>query len=60
MTISLPLIKPMTREALIDKLKSCVTGDLEADHVAADSALIEFINDPEIAEAYTAIDKWCA
>ena len=35
-------------------------GDEEIAHVKADEALLEFINDPEITEAFDAIEKWYA
>lgn len=51
----------MTKEELIAKLheipKKLGRGD---GHIAADDALIEFINDPEIKEAYEIIPKWFA
>ena len=53
----------MTRDALLQVLREIVardSGDIEVDHAEADKALLEFINDDEIAAAYAAIDKWYA
>lgn len=50
----------MTKEELIKKLIEADDGDNESSHIQADKLLIEFINDPDIAEAYNAIDKWYA
>ena len=51
----------MTKQELIEKLKSLIDyADSEAGHSYADQALIEFINDPEIAEEYEKITKWYA
>lgn len=57
----------MTKEELLATLGECAanagSGDYnapEVEHRRADDALVEFINDPEIAEAYYAISKWYA
>lgn len=51
----------MTKEELLMVLKECVENtDTECAHADADDALISYINDPEIAEAYAAIGKWYA
>jgi hypothetical protein len=51
----------MTKEELIAKLAECqADNDLEVAHLYADAALIEYINDPEIAEAWEAVGKWYA
>lgn len=50
----------MTKEELLEKLRSFHTDDEESDHVNADDALIEYINDPEVTEAFNAIKKWYA
>jgi hypothetical protein len=34
--------------------------DKEDDHVDADNAILEFINDSEITEAFDKIEKWYA
>lgn len=36
------------------------TGDPEVDHVRADDALLEYINDPEITEIFNGLDIWYA
>lgn len=36
------------------------TGDKEVDHGNADDALLDFINDKEITEAFNSVDKWYA
>lgn len=51
------------KEELMDKLKSLAAmndKDVEMNHVHADEALIEFIDDPEIAKAYNKIKRWFA
>jgi hypothetical protein len=50
----------MTKEELLEKLRSFNTGDSEVDHINADDALLEFINDPEVTVAFEAIEKWWA
>jgi hypothetical protein len=53
----------VTKEELITKLKELLEeshGDCENTHVEADEALLEFINDPEITEAFGEIEKWYA
>lgn len=49
----------MTKEELIVKLKECSeNGDLEQAHIDADDALLEYINDPEITQAFNSCEKW--
>ena len=36
------------------------TGDLELAHIEADEALLDYINDKEIAAAFHDIDRWYA
>jgi len=51
------------RDRLVARLKEIhadPTLDTEEEHVAADQALVEFINDAEVARAYDAISKWYA
>jgi hypothetical protein len=50
----------MSKRQLLKILRSLLSGDPEADHAKADKALIEFINDKDIAKAYEAIEKWYA
>lgn len=51
----------MTKEELLTTLKKCKEDiDTECAHSEADDALIEFINDPDITEAYRSIAKWYA
>ena len=52
----------MTKDELIAKLQEIENtgGDTEHDHYVADKALIEYINDSGIKEAYEVIDKWYA
>lgn len=51
----------MTKEELIARLKEIDKNpDTEDAHVQADSALLAYIGDEEIAEAYDAIGKWYA
>ncbi len=49
------------KKALIERLERLASlNDRESAHGEADDALIEYINDPEIAAAYSAIEKWYA
>lgn len=50
------------RDHLLATLRSLKnrTGDTEMNHYDADAALIDYIDDPEIAEAYDDIGKWYA
>lgn len=49
----------MTKEELIAKLKEIANGHSHSQrHEAADDALIEFIDDTDISEAYARIPKW--
>ena len=51
----------MTREELIEKLQSLEEDtDFELTHQEADELLIQYINDPEVTEAYDALLKWYA
>lgn len=51
----------ISKEELIKRLLSCAENtDEEHAHVEADAALIEYINDSEIAEAYEKVGKWYA
>ena len=49
----------MTKDELLEKLRDLQSHDdiVEA-HVKADKALLEFIDDAEIAESYENIDKY--
>lgn len=51
----------MTKQELLDILRSLNNNiDPELNHGAADAALVDFINDPDIREAYDNIIKWYA
>lgn len=56
----------MTIEELVEKLKVIKAGqdagwtDKEDDHMKADGALLDFINDDRIREAYLDINRWYA
>jgi len=51
----------MTKEELIKELKHFAEyDDAEIAHHKADRALLEFINDSEITEAFDDIIKWYA
>jgi len=55
--------KDMNKKELLVTLKEVYNNgvyDEEAAHIQADYALIEFINDNEIREAYNKIGKWYA
>lgn len=42
------------------RLHAISIADPEAGHIAADEALIAYINDPEVTEAFNRLDKWYA
>lgn len=48
----------MTRDELLAKLKGWEDGDAEVAHLAADLALLDFIDDDEIRAAFLAIHRW--
>lgn len=50
------------REELLVRLRELhgPSGDIEAQHSIADQALLDYIADPEITEAYEAIERWYA
>jgi hypothetical protein len=51
----------MNKEELLAKLVELQQqDDLEWSHEAADKALLAYINDPAITEAFEALDKWYA
>ncbi len=53
----------MTKVELVDHLKKIAVdnaGDEEKAHKEADTALLVFINDPDVTAAFDAIDKWYA
>lgn len=51
-------LNKLTKEELIKRLKLLSeSNDIEYAHAEADSLLLKYINDQEIAEAYHAIDK---
>jgi len=53
----------MTKQELIERLnkdKERSSGDTEAAHIDADVALLEWIDDEEIKEAFFAIERWYA
>lgn len=50
---------PLKKDDLLKILSKCNDGfDTSELHIQADKALIKFINDPEITEAYNKIYKW--
>lgn len=57
----MPRKKRMTKDELIAKLIELQSnGDEEAAHWDADEALIEFIHDDRVKEAFYGIGKWYA
>ncbi|MFA5385737.1 MAG: hypothetical protein WC364_13970 [Eubacteriales bacterium] len=51
----------MTKDELLKKLTECQSnGDPEVAHDEADKALLEYINDKKITEAYEKIERWYA
>lgn len=55
-------MKKITKAELLAKLAGCRLNvdDAEVAHADADAALIAYINDPEITEAYASAPKWYA
>ena len=51
----------MTKDELLKKLEDLrADSDVEGAHWEADQALLEYVNDTDIAEAYRKIKKWYA
>lgn len=56
----------MTKHELVDKLEEIIDlqnkghRDLEFHHMDADQLLLDYINDPEVSEAFYDIEKWYA
>ena len=50
----------MKKETLIKILKDFCDGDLEQAHINADEALLEFINDKDVTEAFKCNSRWYA
>lgn len=50
----------LTKDILICYLKNISVEDRELAHLWADEALLDFINDPEITEAFRAVPKYYA
>lgn len=50
----------MEREDLLALLRAQKAADPEAGHMVADQALLEYIDDAEIRQAFEAITKWYA
>ena len=49
------------KKILLERLKLCDKAtDKEAAHLVADGALLKYINDPEITEAFEDLIKWYA
>lgn len=51
----------MTRDELLVRLRECAAnGDIEGAHGDADKALLQYIGDVEITEAWLSVEKWYA
>ena len=50
----------MTRDEALAALRALGDVDNETAHIEGDKILLRFIADPEIAEAWLALDKWFA
>jgi hypothetical protein len=48
------------RERLLKILRECQNSDPEGGHLEADDALLDYIGDDEIREAFERIRKWYA
>ena len=49
----------MTKEELLEILRQD-TGDTERDHSESDDALLKYIDDPDVTEAFNTREKWYA
>ncbi len=57
------MAKKKTTKELVEQLKKIKAeghGDHEHDHVEADRALLAFIGNPDVTDAFDAITKWYA
>lgn len=53
----------MSKSELIEELKAAAevsARDPEVGHSQADCALVEFINDPDVTEAFEAVERYYA
>jgi hypothetical protein len=50
----------VTRHGLLEALRDLKNDDPESGHLTADELLLCYIGDPEIREAFEALDKWYA
>lgn len=50
----------MTKEELLKELEKANRMDPESGHDYADEALLEFINDKDITDAFEKLEKWYA
>ena len=52
----------MDKAQLLERLREIASRNIELseeeDHTDADQALLDYINDAEISEAFDSIDKW--
>ena len=48
----------ISRKELLDKLEELREADPEIGHVEADEALLDYINDKEVEDAFEKIEKW--
>lgn len=50
----------MTKKQLLDVLTQCQDLDIESGHIEADAALLEFIGDQDITDAFESLQRWYA
>ena len=50
----------MSRDELLAIARNDCGGDYERAHAALDDAMLAFIDDAELTEAYNAMPRWCA
>jgi hypothetical protein len=50
----------MSKAELVAKLRALAAEDPEEGHVDADQALLDYIGDPDVREAFAAVPKWYA
>lgn len=51
-------MEKISKKKLIEILKDSQNGNYEDAHSSADSALLDYINDKEITEAFNSVERW--
>ena len=53
-----PVMNPISRDELLSKLRKLQEEPMGDGHGDADQALLDYINDPEILEAFLAVGRY--